>query len=88
MYFANLISPNVSIFRYDFNERRVYPATIVGETLVSFIIPIEGCPSQFAVSAGRSMKIIEWDGVSREAHVICTVFDVEPNNSQNRFDGK
>lgn len=83
-----MITPNETIYAYNFNERRVYSATIVGETIVSFIIPIEGCPNQYAVSTGRSMSIIEWDGVSREAYKICEVFQVEPNLTSNRFNGK
>lgn len=88
MYFASLVSSDYSIYNYDFNERRVYRAKVVGEKDVTFIVPIEGCPNQFAINSGRSVKIIKWDGVSEEAYPICEVFNVEPNITENRFNGK
>ncbi|XP_058974893.1 regucalcin-like isoform X1 [Musca domestica] len=80
------------IYRYDYNEDKVYKAQIENETLAGFIIPIEGTTNEFAVGAGRRVIVVTWDGVSPVAKVKKTLFEVQQGDQRfndNRFnDGK
>ena len=58
------------IFRMDTTTNRIYTAKILGETYISFIIPVEGVTSQFIVGAGKRLLLINWDGVHTMAQII------------------
>lgn len=76
------------ILRYDFNKNKVFKAKIEGEDLAGFIIPIEGAANQFAVGCGRRVVIVNWDGVSKAAKVLRTLFEVQMHDdlyASNRF---
>lgn len=53
-----------------------------------FIIPIKGCQNQFAVGIGRSVKIIQWDGMSADVTTLGTLFNVEADSiyADNSYD--
>lgn len=70
-------SENTTIFRYDFNKDIVYSANIINETSASSIIPVQFRENHFVVGLDRGAKIIQWDGRSRSAKVIRTLFDIE-----------
>jgi len=58
------------IFRMDTTTTRVYTARILGETYISFIIPVDGTTNQFIVGAGKRLLLITWDGVHTMAQII------------------
>lgn len=71
---------DVAIGRFDYKLNTIFTATIRGETMPIFIIPVQGCKNQFAVGLAHSVKIIGWDGVSPEAFVIRTAFELETDS--------
>lgn len=82
MYFADL--EGFSILRYDYYENRIYEARVLNATeRVSSILPIEGLKDKFAVSVGRNIKIVKWDGKSSEAKVVCTQLEMDQNIPTN-----
>lgn len=58
------------IFRMDINTKRVYTARILGETVISFIIPVDGVTNQFVIGAGKRVLLINWDGVHTMAQIL------------------
>ncbi|XP_065365391.1 uncharacterized protein LOC135958414 [Calliphora vicina] len=80
------------ILRYSYNENKVYKAKVEGEEYASFIIPVEGTTDQFAVGCGRRVLIVRWDGISKMAKAISTLFEVQMDDARhegNRLnDGK
>lgn len=68
--------------RYDFNENKVYSATIDGEPIISFIIPVANQSDQYAVGIGRRVGIVQWvcrliDGITfnaRKNFLFCFIF--------------
>lgn len=60
----------------------------MGEKSPTFMIPIKGCANQFGVGIGRSLRVVFWDGISTQAYVIRTAFEVETDSkySENVFD--
>lgn len=58
------------IFRLDMTTNRVYTARILGESYVSFIIPVEGTTNQFIVGAGKRLLLVTWDGVHTMAQIV------------------
>jgi len=58
------------IFRYDMTTSHVYTAKILGETYISFIIPVDGTTNQFVVGAGKRLLLITWDGVHTMAQIV------------------
>lgn len=65
----------------------MYKAKVQGEELVSFIIPVEGTKDQFAVGCGRRVLIVQWNGVSKTAKTIKTLFEVEMDNDRYKGNG-
>uniref|UniRef100_A0A1A9W1H5 Regucalcin n=1 Tax=Glossina brevipalpis TaxID=37001 RepID=A0A1A9W1H5_9MUSC len=80
------------LLRYNYKDDKVYQAKIEGEDLASFIIPVAGTSDTFAVGSGRRVIIVKWDGISTNAQVEKTLFEVQKNDKRfegNRFnDGK
>jgi len=58
------------IFRMDTTTGRMWTAKILGETYLSFIIPVDGTTNQFIVGAGKRLLLITWDGVHTMAQII------------------
>lgn len=88
LYYADIFNKVYDIYRYDYSENKMYAAKVLGETNVSFIIPVKGCKDQFAIgTSNRIVKIIRWDGRSNTAIVLRNVFAVEqdPSYSNNRW---
>ncbi|KRT79344.1 hypothetical protein AMK59_6951, partial [Oryctes borbonicus] len=79
-----------SIHKYTPSTNTHTKATI-GETGVSFIIPVEGAPNKYLLSYGRQVVTVTWDGISSkitEFHKITEV-DTEEDSLTNRLnDGK
>lgn len=79
-----------SIFRYDYNERRVYAAYIEGGPSAppSYILPLKDCKKHnnlYAVGVSHYNAIIEWDGKSLVAKFVKTIFAVEEFDRTSRW---
>lgn len=85
LYYNDIYGKEASLLRYDYKENKVYSATIDGEQVVSFIIPVANQSDQYAVGIGRRVGIVNWDGVSPNAKLGPICFDVETNKPSNRF---
>lgn len=58
------------MFRMDTTTNRTYTARILGETYVSFIIPVDGVTNQFVVGAGRRLLLVTWDGITTMGQIV------------------
>lgn len=58
------------IFRMDTITSKFFTARILGETHISFIVPVEGVTNQFIVGAGKRLLLINWDGVHTMAQIL------------------
>lgn len=87
LYYNDIYGNEASILRYDFNENKTYSATIDGEPVVSFIIPVAGTTDQFAIGIGRRVGVVQWDGKSPKAKLVRIALEVEqsPKFKTNRF---
>ncbi|XP_031628871.1 regucalcin-like [Contarinia nasturtii] len=79
-----------TIFRYDYKENKVYSATVDGEKVVGFIIPVANATKtsakdEYALGLGRRVGIVHWDGVSNRALLGPIAFEVEGDKQNNRF---
>lgn len=75
LYFADV--PDSILLRYDYDEDRVYSATIDNAPPLLFILPIKCTKDQFLVGMERKAVIVRWNGRSPKAEVIRTVFEVD-----------
>lgn len=92
LYYVDLgaTGQELSIFRYDDEEERVYGAYIEGSPLPpSFILPVKDCNKHknlFAVGISHYTRIIEWNGRSSVAKLTAaTAFGVEEFDSASRW---
>ncbi|CRK93383.1 CLUMA_CG006919, isoform A [Clunio marinus] len=68
LYWTDIVGGQ--IFRMDTTTTKLYTARILGETYISFIIPVEGTTTQFIIGAGKRLLLINWDGVHTTAQII------------------
>lgn len=77
-----------TLFSYDPKTGKFTSATITGEGVASFIIPVNECNNRkhvrFAVGLERSVKIVDWDCISSVATVAYTLFEVEKQSQYAR----
>lgn len=85
LYYIDIYGPNATLLRYDFEENRTYAATVDGEPLMTFILPVNGTTDQFLVGTKSAAKIIRWDGKSLKGQLVRTLFEIEVNITTNRF---
>lgn len=57
------------IFRMDLGTKKMWTARILGETYISFIMPVDGTTDQFIIGAGKRLLLITWDGVHTLAQI-------------------
>ncbi|XP_055681180.1 regucalcin isoform X1 [Lutzomyia longipalpis] len=90
LYYVDIYGGTIN--RYNYAENKTYTATVEKEPVISFIIPVEGNDSEFAIGIGRRVGIATWDGKSATATVTRLVGQVEQDDAKyktNRFnDGK
>lgn len=60
-------------------------ATVDGEPLMTFILPIYETTDQFLVGTKNAAKVIRWNGKSSKAKLIRTIFEVDGNVTTTRF---
>lgn len=86
LYYIDLAFNNPALFRYDFEEKRTYYASIINETgIPGFIIPVEGRKQKFLVGLNQLVKLIKWDGISKTAEALCTQFTMDADIPTNRI---
>lgn len=69
------------IFRHDLATNVTKKAKIDGlpiNTKLGFVIPFKGSDDLYAIGAGRDLIVVQWDGESDEAKLLCTQFEIEP----------
>lgn len=81
LYYVNINGDNSSLLRYDYDENRVYEATIDGAQTLQFLLPIECTKDRFLVGIGKTAVIAKWDGRSPKATVIRPLFEVNCGTS-------
>lgn len=77
LYYVDIAGNASSLLRYDYDENRVYKATIEGAPSLLFLLPIKCTKDQFLVGINRSAVIVRWDGRSPKAIPIRTLFEVD-----------
>lgn len=85
LFYNDIYGDQASIFRYDFNENKVYSALIDGEPVVGFIIPVADATDEYAVGLGRRVGVVHWDGVSSKTTLKRIAFEVEETSENTRF---
>lgn len=91
LYYVDIFGTQYTVLRYCPAEDRVYGATIDGEPIVTFIVPVAETSDEFAVGLVHTVGIIRWDGKSPKAKLIRIALEVEncEKYQSNRFnDGK
>lgn len=91
LYYVDIDGTQYTVLRYSPSEDRIYGATIDGEPVVSFIIPVAGTSDEFAVGIVHRVGVIRWDGKSSKAKLIRIASEIEqcPEYQNNRLnDGK
>lgn len=68
LYWTDLVGGQ--IFRMDTSTNKVWTAKLLGETHISFIVPIDGTTNQFIVGAGKRLLLITWDGIHTMATIV------------------
>lgn len=81
LYYADQFGSDSDLIRYDWNEKRIYRASVpldFSPRAVGFIIPLEGAKDLFFTGDGsRIVKLIRWDGRTPTVEVIQDVFAIE-----------
>jgi gluconolactonase len=57
------------LFRMDTKTGHTHTARIQGETLISFMVPVDGTTNQFIVGGGKRLLLVTWDGTTTMAHI-------------------
>ncbi|XP_037043734.1 regucalcin-like [Bradysia coprophila] len=88
-FYVDIEGPNSTLLRYDYVENKVYEATVVGEPILTFIIPLVNATNQFLIGTKNKAIVIQWDGKSANGYVIRTVFGISTDSTYapNRFNG-
>lgn len=85
LYYCDVYGNDSSLLRYDYNENKVYTAGVDGEYVVPFVIPVANASDKYAVGLGKRVGIVSWDGKSPKATVDSIAFEVDSDQSDNRF---
>lgn len=72
------------INRYDMRKNRIYSATLDGNEVPSFLIPLKNRPNHFACGIERTVKVIKWNGRDRIATVMKPLFGVEQSKKYTK----
>lgn len=95
LYFIDLVEPDPSttpaIYRYSVVDGVLYSAVIEGATQpIGYIVPVrrkcERCKNLLSVGIGHDGVLIEWDGVSKTAHILSKIYSVDANDPMSRTD--
>lgn len=76
---------NSSLLRYDYDENRVYSASVEGARTLLFLLPISCTRDLFLVGIDKTAVIVRWDGRSPKATVLRPLFEVGCGSSDVLF---
>lgn len=87
LYYIDINGPEATILRYDYRENKTYAATVPGEPLMTFVLPVANTTDEYLIGGKNAGKVIRWDGKSANGVVLRTAFEVEtdPFFQTNRF---
>lgn len=68
LYWTDIVGGQ--IYRMDTTTNKLYTAKVLGETYISFVIPVSGTTNQFIIGAGKRLLLINWDGVHTMAQIV------------------
>lgn len=90
LFYNDIYGKDASIFRYDFNEDKVYSATIdLEDPVVGFIIPHANCTlDEYVIGIGKRVGVVHWDGVSTKAILGQIVFELDEDKNNRINDAK
>lgn len=82
-YIADILS--VLLYRYSYEENKVYTATADGIFGPAFLFPIRNSSTRYVTSGGpnSALVVVEWDGRSSTAKMVDTVFSLPPDQLLN-----
>ncbi|KAJ6639871.1 Regucalcin [Pseudolycoriella hygida] len=81
LYYVDIHGPNSLLLRYDYQENRVYSASVSGAPSLLFLLPIACTKDQFLVGIDRTTVVVQWDGRSPEATILRPLFEVDCETS-------
>lgn len=87
LYYIDIEGPDATIQRFDYLENHTYSATVPGEPLMTFVLPVQNTTDEFLIGTKNAAKVIRWDGRSEKGVVLRTVFQIETDafHQTNRF---
>lgn len=88
LFYNDIYGKEASILRYDFNENKVYSATIDREPVVSFIIPHVNTLDEYAIGIGLRVGVVHWDGKSSKATLGRIAFELDEDKNNRINDAK
>lgn len=89
LFYNDIYGKEASILRYDFNENKVYSATIDHEPVVSFIIPHANTTmDEYALGIGLRVGIVHWDGITSKATLGQIAFELDEDKNNRINDAK
>lgn len=78
------------IYRYSLIDGHLYSARILIVNSTDYIIPVRQrglkCKNLYAIGNKYVVILIEWDGISTDAHIIRKLFNLEPNDESSTVD--
>lgn len=79
LFYTDFFGEIFSLYRFDDRNGKIHRAMIWPHRKnAAFIIPIVGCDHHFIVGCGdRKVVIVSWDGKSKYAFIVWTLFEVE-----------
>lgn len=77
-----------SLYRFDWASKKLFSATVDIDCdliAISFVLPVASCTNTLLVGKGRSVLLVEWDGVSDTAAVTEDIAE-RPRSDENMID--
>lgn len=81
LYYIDIAGYNSTLLRYDYDENKVYQAHIDGAATLLFLLPIKCAKDYFLVGIDLKAVIVYWNGRTKKATVIRTLFEVNEKSS-------
>lgn len=89
LFYNDIYGKLASIFRYDYNENKVYAATIdLEEPVVGFIIPQANTLNKYVIGLGKRVGVVQWDGKSNTAILGQIAFELNEDENNRINDAK
>lgn len=86
VYFTNynqiVNGPEPVLLRYDFNQDKIYCALVPGMS-AAFVHPLG--QNLFVIGSSLNTVLVKWDGISKNATVVNTIFSVPKSSPTNHI---